>query len=63
MDYQRGDPRNPFTPEEYVAKFHDCADPLVGETKAARIVDAVDRVDRMAELSALTQALCAGGKG
>lgn len=63
VDYQRGDPRNPFTPEEYVAKFHDCADPLVGETKAARIVDAVDRVDRMAELSALTQALCAGGKG
>jgi len=62
VDHQRGDPRNPFTPEEFVAKFHACADPLVGEANAARIVEEVERLDEVNDLSRLTAALCASGR-
>jgi 2-methylcitrate dehydratase PrpD len=59
VDYQRGDPRNPFTPEEFVGKFHACADSLIGEANAARIVEEVERLDKAPDLSRLTAALCA----
>lgn len=63
VDYQRGDPRNPFTPEEFVAKFHDCADELIGNAAASRIVEEVDRLDKAGDLSGLGKALCGpGGK-
>ena len=54
VDYQRGDPRNPFTPEEFVHKFHSCADPHVGSERAERIVDAVMRLERLERLADLT---------
>jgi 2-methylcitrate dehydratase PrpD len=57
VDYQRGDPRNPFTAEEFVRKFHSCADPLIGPNKAARIVDQITRLDELDDLSELASSL------
>lgn len=59
VDYQRGDPRNPFTPEEFVTKFHTCADRLIGEPQASRIVEVIDRLEKLDDLSQLSSALVA----
>jgi 2-methylcitrate dehydratase PrpD len=59
VDYQRGDPRNPFTPEEFVAKFHECADPLIGEARAARIVDEISHLETLDDLASVSRALSA----
>ncbi|GIK86794.1 MAG: 2-methylcitrate dehydratase [Betaproteobacteria bacterium] len=57
VDYQRGDPRNPFTAEEYVAKFHACADGILGRTLAERVVDRVMGLEEIDDLSSLTAAV------
>ncbi len=57
VDYQKGDPRNPFAAEDFVRKFHACADPLVGAARAGRIVEQVEMLDRLDDLSPLTAAL------
>jgi 2-methylcitrate dehydratase PrpD len=57
VDYQRGDPRNPFSPDDYARKFHACADPLIGSAWADRVVELVDQLDELDDLSELSKAL------
>jgi 2-methylcitrate dehydratase PrpD len=57
VDYQRGDPRNPFSAEEFVRKFHSCADPLIGTQKADRIVDQILHLEKLDDLSQLAPLL------
>ena len=59
VDYQRGDPRNPFSPEDFVRKFHACADPLIGAKRADRLVEEIDRLERHDDLSKLSSLLAA----
>ena len=57
VDYQRGDPRNAFSAEEFVRKFHSCADPLIGAQKADRIVGQISRLEQLDDLSQLALSL------
>jgi len=57
VDYQRGDPRNPFTPDDFVRKFHSCVDEHIGTAKADRVVDVVGRLEKLDDLSELSTLL------
>lgn len=54
VDYQRGDPRNPFSPQDFVRKFHACADPHVGAAQAGRLVEEVARLDELEDPSSIS---------
>lgn len=56
IDYQKGDPRNPFTEEELRAKFRDCAKSMLSSIAIGKLEKAFMSLDEMAnvgELSAL----------
>ena len=57
----RGDTEDPYTPDEVVAKFHELADPVWGESHAARIVEVVSGLDGAADSGALNGLLSAAG--
>jgi 2-methylcitrate dehydratase PrpD len=40
IDYPKGDPKNPMSPEELVAKFHNLATPALTEDQRKRMVEA-----------------------
>ena len=56
----RGDPDNPLRDDELRDKFRDCAEPVLGATRAATLACAVDAlIDDPSALGALTNALLA----
>jgi 2-methylcitrate dehydratase PrpD len=46
----RGDAVDPFTPQEVREKFADLASPVWGASHAARVLAAVDELDKAADL-------------
>ncbi|HEY8491891.1 MAG TPA: MmgE/PrpD family protein [Dehalococcoidia bacterium] len=56
VDHPKGDPENPLTEDEVVAKFHAMAAPVTGEARAARYAEAVLGLERLADVTALTAA-------
>jgi 2-methylcitrate dehydratase PrpD len=57
VDYQKGDPRNPFSPQDFVAKFHACVDGRLSPVQADRIVDAVQTFERFDDIGKFTALL------
>jgi 2-methylcitrate dehydratase PrpD len=57
VDYQKGDPRNPFSPQDFVAKFHACVDGRLSPVQANRIVDAVQTFERFDDIGKFTALL------
>ncbi|MGE5615812.1 MAG: MmgE/PrpD family protein [Bacillota bacterium] len=57
VDYQRGDPRNPFSADDFVRKFHGCVDEHIGTAKADRVVDVIARLEKLDDLSELSALL------
>jgi 2-methylcitrate dehydratase PrpD len=53
VETNRGDTEDPYRAEEIVAKFHELADPVWGAAHAARIAEAVNGIDRAADLAPL----------
>ena len=45
VDHPKGDPENPLTPDEIMAKFYALASPLAGETTALRFAALVAHLD------------------
>ena len=52
IDFPRGDPKNPMTQEELVAKFHNLATPALDEEHRRKTVDACLQLDRVENLAA-----------
>jgi len=57
VDYQKGDPRNPFSRAELVTKFHTCVSPHVNERAANHLIEAIDHLEANGGLATLTRAL------
>ena len=57
VDYQKGDPRNPFSPQDFIDKFRACVDGEMSATKADRIIDAVQSFERFDDVGAFTALL------
>jgi 2-methylcitrate dehydratase PrpD len=57
VDYQKGDPRNPFSPQDFVTKFRACVDGHLSSSKADRIVDAVQNFERFDDIGKFTALL------
>lgn len=55
----RGDARDPYSPDEVMAKFAELARPVWGETHAERIRTAIETLDEAADLMALDALLAA----
>ncbi len=51
VDYPKGDPENPATEEEIVAKFHLLTQDFFGQKKREAIIEAVDRFETMPDIS------------
>lgn len=59
VDYQRGDPRNPFGRTDFVGKFHECVDGFVGRGRAEQIVARIDDLESMDDVGELARLLVA----
>jgi 2-methylcitrate dehydratase PrpD len=57
--YRRGSPEKPLSPAEIVDKFHNVVAPCMARVDAQRIVDLVDRLEAMADLEPLIDAISA----
>ena len=57
VDYPKGDPENPATEEEIIAKFHLLTQDFFDQNKREAIISAVDRLDTMADISELADLL------
>jgi len=51
IDCPRGDPKNPMTQEELIAKFHNLATPALDEEHRKKTVDACLQLDRVENLA------------
>ncbi|WP_167670965.1 MmgE/PrpD family protein [Allopusillimonas ginsengisoli] len=57
VDYQKGDPRNPFTLEELEGKFRFCVEDFMTTTQADEVIDAISDLDQADNLARLSRAL------
>ena len=53
VDYPKGDPENPATKQEILAKFHLLTEKFLNSGRRDRIIEAVDRLDTMANIAEL----------
>ncbi len=53
VDYPKGDPENPATKEEIIAKFHLLTEKFFDADRRERIIDAVARLETMANIGEL----------
>lgn len=53
VDYPKGDPENPMTREELQEKFSRLASPVLGASRAAKVVEIVERIEMYEDLSEL----------
>lgn len=53
VDYPKGDPEHPATKEEILAKFHVLTEKFFDQSRRERIVQAVDRIEEMANIAEL----------
>jgi len=59
VDHPKGSPQAPLTWEELVAKFRDCASRALAAEAAERVVALVRRIEALANVRELTEALMA----
>jgi 2-methylcitrate dehydratase PrpD len=57
VDYQKGDPRNPFSSEELITKFHSCVQAHITRECAEQVVDEVQHIEERNDLAQLTHLL------
>ena len=57
VDYQKGDPRNPFSVEDFRRKFIECTSGVADADAQRRILDDVLSLERAEKLTQLTRAL------
>ena len=55
VDAPKGDPQNPMTDEELSAKFRDCARCLLSETKIENMLEMVNKLDSLDNISKLME--------
>ena len=59
VDYQKGDPRNPFTEEDFVGKFRACALPVLGSRNTEDALELVLSLETVRDPSVLWRSLVA----
>lgn len=57
VDYQKGDPRNPFTTEEFYQKFSTCVDDRLTAAKKDHVVNTITNLETLNEISNLMKYL------
>ncbi|MEW6670056.1 MAG: MmgE/PrpD family protein [Thermodesulfobacteriota bacterium] len=60
IDYPKGDPENPLTWEELIAKFTELVQPVYSNDRIAKIIETVRTLERAAALTSLSELLPAG---
>jgi 2-methylcitrate dehydratase PrpD len=61
IDYPKGDPENPLTWDELIAKFQDLTAPVFDESAKGQIVDLVRSLEREGDLERLAKLLARKG--
>jgi len=57
IDYWKGSPQNPLTPQEVEEKFTRLAAPVVGERRCLEIINLVRKLDELGSIAALAELL------
>jgi 2-methylcitrate dehydratase len=57
VDYPKGDPQNPMTDEEVQAKFRKLANRLMGKCQIDRIIEVVNRIEKIDDIGEITKLL------
>ncbi|SHG70713.1 MmgE/PrpD family protein [Pollutimonas bauzanensis] len=57
VDYQKGDPRNPFTDQELEEKFRFCVEDFMSAGQADQIISVIDSLDQRGDLGSLSSVL------
>ncbi len=55
VDYPDGHPLNPMTDAELESKFHDMASEYMTETQVRKIIDTVNRLEKLDDIGSLMQ--------
>jgi len=63
VQFSKGHPRNPLSDEEMTAKFMQATEPLLGQSRAERMAEAVWDLEQLAHASTLVQLTVPGGAG
>jgi 2-methylcitrate dehydratase PrpD len=59
VDYQKGDPRNPFSEEDFIAKFQECTDGILSTSGQQSVIEKVMELDQLEDMTSLVGALIA----
>ena len=59
VDYQKGDPRNPFTKTDFVDKFKECTDKILSDEHQQEVLSNVLDLDKKEGVRSLVQCLIA----
>ena len=59
VDYQKGDPRNPFNEGDYARKFRACVMPILGSGKTEEALDRILALDTLEDVKSLLAVLVA----
>jgi 2-methylcitrate dehydratase PrpD len=53
VDFPKGDPENPASDEEIIAKFNSLTEPHFDETRREKIITAVNRLEALSNIAEL----------
>jgi 2-methylcitrate dehydratase PrpD len=59
VDHQKGDPRNPFSEDDFIAKFHECTDGILSTSLQQSVIDNIMCLDKLDDVAPLVSALIA----
>ena len=57
VDHQKGDPRNPFSEDDFIAKFRECTNDILSPPRQQSAIDNVMDLDKLDDVSSLVSAL------
>jgi len=63
VDHQKGDPRNPFSEDDFINKFRECTDDILAPDNQQAVIDTVMDLDKCDNVGALVGALIARKSG
>jgi len=59
VDHQKGDPRNPFSEDDFIAKFHECTNGILSTSLQQSVIDNIMSLDKLDDVAPLVSSLVA----
>ena len=63
VDYQKGDPRNPFSKDDFITKFNRCTDGILSRERRDSVVNDILNLENLETISGLVEGLISSKNG